>query len=209
MVPMLLALASLFTLALANSYSVLMPAHEPKMCFYVHVKEPRTPVHVYYSINEAKLNANHGKLLDVQVIGTRGELLRSIEKKGSGDLTVEAMETGEHSVCFTRSDGVMSRVVLDVDISLGRSQQAKADAAKSPTAPLEEANEKLAVNLEDLLQSYRYLKNRKRRNEDTVKETRTRLVAFSLFQVALIAGMCFLQIFVVRTLFSPSRRPRV
>jgi hypothetical protein len=191
------------------SYSVLLQPHEPKLCFYVRVKEPRTPLHIYYSINEAKLSADSGKLLDLQLFGAKGELLRTVDKKGSGDLTVEAGEPGEYAACFQRVDVSPSRLVVDVDVSLGRSQQAKADAAKSPTAPLEEANEKLVGNLEDLLQSYRYMKNRKRRNEETVKEARSRLFYLSSVQTLLIAGMTFLQIFVVRTLFNPSRRPRV
>ena len=192
----------------AFSYSVLMMPNEAKMCFYVNVKEPRVPLHVYYSINEAKLNAQDGKLLDLHLTGPRGEVIRSVEKKATGDFTVEVQEAGEYAACFYHVDSP-SRKTLDVDFSLGRSEAAKQEAAKNPTAPLEEANEKLATNLEDLLQSFRYLKNRERRNKETVETTHSRIVLMSVLEMLLILGMSCLQVFVMRMLFAPSRRPRV
>lgn len=205
---MFLLFSLLLGAAHAFSYSVLLMPNEAKMCFFVKVKEPRVPLHVYYSINEAKLNAQDGKLLDLHLTGPRGEIIRSVEKKGSGDFTVEVSDPGEYSACFYHVDSP-SRKILDVDFSLGRSAAAKQEAAKNPTAPLEEANEKLATNLEDLLQSFRYLKNRERRNKETVEETHSRIVFLSVLEILIILGMSLLQVIVMRMLFAPSRRPRV
>ena len=189
------------------SYSVLMNANEPKNCFYLRVNEADTPLHIYYSISEAKLKDKEGTLLDFHLTGIRGEIIQSVPSKATSELTIDAREPGEYAACFYHKEP--SRKIINVDFTEGRSAQAKAAAAKSPTAALEESNEKLSNNLEDLLQSFRYLKNRERRNMETVEETHTRIVFMSILEVILILGMSLLQVVIMRTLFSPSRRPRV
>ena len=184
-----------------------MNASDPKHCFYLRVKEPNTPIHIYYSINEAKLTSQDGKLLDFHLTGVRGEIIQSVPSKATSELTVDAREPGEYAACFYHKDA--TRKIINVDFTEGRSPQEKAAAAKSPTRDLEESNEKLSKNLEDLLQSFRYLKNRERRNMETVEETHGRILFMSILEILLILGMSLLQVVVMRTLFSPSRRPRV
>jgi hypothetical protein len=188
------------------SYSVLFT--DKKYCFYLNVKEPNTPLHIYYSVNEARLKEQDGgKLLDFHLTDPRGATSLSAPRKSSNESSLVALVPGIYTACFYKEG--MDRIILDVDLSKERSEEEKKRAAQRPTQHLEEVNEKLANNVESLMQGFRYLKNRERRNMETVQETHTRIVIMSIFEVFLISGMSILQVTIISLLFSPSRKPRV
>lgn len=77
------------------------------------------------------------------------------------------------------------------------------------TEKLESTVGKLFKDLSDLVHSLRYIRNREKRNIETVESVENRIFYFSLFETVLIVGMSILQVTILRTFFSSNRKARV
>jgi hypothetical protein len=74
---------------------------------------------------------------------------------------------------------------------------------------LERTNQKLRSDLEDLLHTSKYIKNREKRNMETVEEANSRVWWFSLLECVMVVGIAVLQVTVLKQLFGTGSRPRV
>lgn len=116
--------------------------------------------------------------------------------------------SGEYSLCLTHH-GHPSEKDLDVDITLPALPADSNDANQSTSkesAKLQTTVTKLQHELGDLVHLLRYIKNRERRNLETVVSIETWIFYVSVFEVLLIVGMQLLQVVVLRTFFSGNKR---
>ena len=84
---------------------------------------------------------------------------------------------------------------------------------QDPTAQLakklEKTGESLQRDLTDLLHTLRHLRNREKRNLETVLSISARNYSISLIEMALVVGMSILQVVVMRSLFTSTGKMRV
>lgn len=92
---------------------------------------------------------------------------------------------------------------LDVDITLPPTPHIEGN---KETEKLELTVGKLQHELSDLVHQMRYIKNRERRNLETVDSIEGWIFYVSLFEVLLIMGMSLLQVVILRTFFSGGKQ---
>ena len=151
------------------------------------------------------------------VYGPRQNILNTLRRQASNEIKVLPTETGEYSVCFSHSS--YSLKVLDLDFAKKKLEghpDLKTNEVSGPQDPaaqlaksLEKTGENLQRDLTDLLHTLRHLRNRERRNLETVLSISSRIFGFSLFEMALIVGMSALQVVVMRGLFTSTGKMRV
>lgn len=156
------------------------------------------------------------------VQGPRGQQLHSMADQSHAEISIKPIETGEHSICFTHASTPTEKT-LDIDVGLTNPDgspfiiskpdepgkvltQATADAA---TQALENTVTKLNKDLAEISHTLKYLKNREKRNSDTVDNIDRVIFYFSFFETLLILGMSLCQVAILRHFFGRSGRPRV
>jgi hypothetical protein len=153
----------------------------------------------------------------------KGQQLHSISNQGHSEISLKPIEVGDHSICFMHGASPTDKT-LDLDISLtnadgtafvpnkeggeqgGVLTQATADTA---TKDLEKRVSTLNGELHKINTTLKYLKNREKRNMDTVNNVDKVIFYFSFFETLLICGMSLCQVAILRHFFSRSGRPRV
>lgn len=156
------------------------------------------------------------------VLGPRGQQLHSIPAQSHAEISIKPVEIGEHSICFAHGSTATDKT-LDIDVTLTNQDgtpfvvnrgdeagkvltQASADAA---TQALESTVSKLNKDLAEISHTLKYLKNREKRNTETVNSINSIIFSFSLFETALLFGMPLCQVAIIRHFFGRSGRPRV
>jgi protein ERP2 len=156
------------------------------------------------------------------VQGPRGQQLHNIAGQSHAEISIKPVEIGEHSICFTHGSSATDKT-LDIDVTLTNQDgsafvvnrpdesgkvltQASADAA---TQALESTVSKLNKDLAEISHTLKYLKNREKRNSETVNSIDRVIFGFSLFETVLIFGMSLCQVAILRHFFGRSGRPRV
>lgn len=96
-------------------------------------------------------------------------------------------------------------MAINVDVDITMPLVPHADGGKE-TEKLELTVSKLQHELSDLVHQMRYIKNRERRNLETVDSIEGWIFYVSLFEVLLIMGMSLLQVVILRTFFSGGKQ---
>ncbi|KAG0261225.1 hypothetical protein BG011_001266 [Mortierella polycephala] len=209
----LVALLSISTLtkpvdATALTYNVA--AHE-KACFYIWAEVPKKKLGFYFAVQSG------GSFdIDVEVKAPNEKQILSLEKERQGDYVFTANEVGEYSFCFSNDMSTFAEKVIDFEITLENEKRAsKVEAAERGTGPqaqaaaMDESVYRLSNELTQIDRKQKYFKTREHRNFDTVISTDNKIFWFSLTESTLILTMSALQVFVVRTFFSGSKRTYV
>lgn len=139
-----------------------------------------------------------------------------LEKERQGDYVFTANEMGEYSFCFSNDMSTFAEKTVDFEISVEserRPAQAEAkEKGKGPQAETEAMDESLYVitgELAKIDRMQKLFKARDNRNYSTVASTDSRIFWFSMMESSMIVGMSMIQVYVVRTFFSNSRRTHV
>ncbi len=78
---------------------------------------------------------------------------------------------------------------------------AKQGSSPEQTSVLEESIYKISGLLSTVTRNQKYFRTRENRNFSTVRSTESRIVNFSLIQIAMVIAMGGLQVFIVRFFF--------
>jgi hypothetical protein len=183
-----------------------MKGSETKACFYAYV-DPMVPLNsallqFYYAAGAAK--GGDIVYIDASVTGPSGQPLHSQVRQTHAEVNIKPPQAGEYSLCLTHH-GSPSDKDVDVDITLP-TLPPQANQEKDETAKLENTVHKLQRELSDLVHTLRYVKNRERRNLETVESVEGWIFYISIFEVLLIIGMSLLQVTVLRMFFSGNRK---
>lgn len=152
------------------------------------------------------------------VYGPQQNILNTLRHQSHNEIKVRPTEAGEHTICFSHSSKYDLKV-LDLDFTLQKLEghpDLKKDEVSGPQDPttqlakkLETTGESLQRDLTDLLHTLRHLRNREKRNLETVLSISSRIFGFSLIEMLLIVGMSALQVVVMRSLFTSTGKMRV
>lgn len=156
--------------------------------------------------------------VDMTVYGPQQTILNTLRRQSHNEIKIRPTEAGEHSICFSHSSDYKLKV-LDLDFTLQKLEghpDLKKDEVSGPQDPsaqlakkLETTGESLQRDLTDLLHTLRHLRNREKRNLETVLSISSRIFGFSLLEMLLIVGMSALQVVVMRSLFTSTGKMRV
>ena len=140
----------------------------------------------------------------------------SLERERQGDYVFTANEVGEYSFCFSNDMSTFAEKVVDFEISVEHEkrgaqvdQKEKGKGPQAQAEAIEESLFRLTGELTRIDRMQKYFRTRGNRNFSTVVSTESRIFWFSLTESALIVAMSMVQVYVVRTFFSGSRRTHV
>ncbi|PJF19693.1 Erp2,4 [Paramicrosporidium saccamoebae] len=181
LVPLFLA-AGLFVTSQARSLSYRMKGSENKSCFYAYV-DPKVPLNnallqFYYAAGDAK--GSDIVYVDASVTGPSGQPLHSQSRQTHAEVNIKPPQAGEYALCLTHH-GSPSDKNVDVDVTLP-TMPPQANQEKDDTAKLEATVHKLQRELSDLVHTLRYVKNRERRNLETVESVEGWVFYISIFE---------------------------
>ena len=154
------------------------------------------------------------------VYGPNHSILHTVNHQSSNQFELRPSEVGKHSICFSHA-GSYEDKDLDVDIEVKKLEghpDLKSDATTvaNPLDPaaalakkLESSGENLNRELVDIIHTLRHLRNRERRNMETVESIGSHMKWFTIFEVALITGMSIVQIVILRSFFTSTGSVRV
>lgn len=142
------------------------------------------------------------------------------------DFKVQPLMAGRHSICF-KHHGSPSEKVLDIDVSLMKTEASRAIAAAGGssssqgsneltggktapvTAEIERVNRNVKEDLSSLYHSLLSLKDREKGNQYTVKSILSLVKWFSIFQSLIVIVLGFTHVYVLKTFFSNNAKTRV
>ncbi|KAG0271147.1 hypothetical protein BGZ95_001091 [Linnemannia exigua] len=194
--------------ATALTYNV--GAHE-RACFYAWSDVPKKKIAFYFAVQSG------GSFdIDVDVRDPKQKQMLSLEKERQGDFVFTANEVGEYSFCFSNDMSTFAEKVVDFDITVEHEKRAaQLEAKEKGTGPqahadaMDESLFRLTGELARIDRMQKHFRTRENRNFSTVISTESRIFWFSLTESAMIVGMAMVQVYVVRTFFSGSRRTHV
>ena len=206
----LLVTATLAPLAYARSLSYRMRVGEPKACFYAYVSPDvnlsTALLQFYYSASAARGTEN--VYVDAEVTDQNGRELYKQMKQTHAEVNIKPSIAGEYALCISHH-GNPTEKNLDIDVTLPHAPSATPSEHKEQSAKLENTITKLQRELSDLVHTLKYIKNRERRNLETVESIDNWIAGISVFELLLIVGMSILQVVVLRTFFSNKAYQRV
>ncbi|CAG8435573.1 3696_t:CDS:2 [Ambispora gerdemannii] len=189
----------------ALTYNVA--AHE-KACFYAWVDKAYEKVSFYFAVQSG------GSFdIDYTVTDPRDKLVINGDRERQGDFVFTANFVGEYSFCFANDMSTFAEKIVDFEITIENEPRAELPPSKGvtpeQTSNMEESLIRLSGSLSTIARSQKYFRTRENRNFSTVKSTENRIFWFALLESTLIVGMAALQVFVVRTFFSTTKRGNV
>lgn len=191
-----------------RSLSYRMRPSEPRACFYAYVDPnvhlPSALLQFYFSASAAR--GTDTVFADAEVIDPSGQQLNKQTQQSHAEINIKPTRPGEYALCIMHH-GAPSEKNIDVDITLplpphNTGQQKEA-------AKLEAAVDNLGGELTKLGRTMHSIRDRERRNLNTVEAIQDWIFYLSLFELLLIAGMSVLQVTVLRMFFSNSSKQRV
>ncbi|PVI00939.1 hypothetical protein DM02DRAFT_613998 [Periconia macrospinosa] len=197
-------LAYCSTLVYATALTYKLEAHE-KACFFTNVQHKGTKVAFYFAVQSG------GSFdIDYVVTGPKEKVILDGAKERQGDFVFTANEEGEYSFCFNNEMSTFAEKMVDFEIAVENEVRAqlpsKQGAHPEQTTVLEESMLKLSAQLSTISRNQKYFRTRENRNFSTVKSTESRILNFSLMEVALMVTMAGLQVFIVRFFFQGARK---
>ncbi|CAG8521120.1 2274_t:CDS:2 [Ambispora leptoticha] len=189
----------------ALTYNVA--AHE-KACFYAWVDKAYEKVGFYFAVQS-------GGSFDIDYVVTdpRNKVVINGNRERQGDFIFTANYIGEYSFCFSNDMSTFAEKLVDFEITIENEPRAELPPSKGVTPEqtnnMEESLIRLSGSLSTIARAQKYFRTRENRNFSTVKSTENRIFWFALLESALIVGMAALQVFVVRTFFSTTKRGHV
>ncbi|ORZ04440.1 emp24/gp25L/p24 family protein [Lobosporangium transversale] len=194
----------------ATALTYTVAAHE-KACFYTWVDVPKKKVAFYFAVQSGGAFD-----IDVDVRDPKDKQILSLEKDRQGDYVFTANEVGEYSFCFSNDMSTFAEKSIDFEISVENEKRpAQADQKEKGAGPqaqadaMDESLFRLSSELLKVDRMQKYFGTRESRNYSTVLSTESRIYWFSLSESFLIVAMAMVQVYVVRTFFSGSRRSHV
>lgn len=150
------------------------------------------------------------------VQGPKGQQLHSIQSQSHTEISLKPIEIGDHSICFTHSSSPTDKTI-DIDVTMTNQDGTpflgqKAQVTSSPdkaAQELENTVSRLNKDLSEINHTMKYLKNREKRNMETIDNIDKVIWYYSILETALIFGMSLCQIGILRHFFGRSGRPRV
>lgn len=196
--------AMLAVQATATALTYKLNANE-EACFYTATQQKDEKIAFYFAVQS-------GGSFDInyRVTGPNNKYILDGEKERQGDFVFTAKEVGEYKFCFNNEMSTYTEKFVDFEIAVENearvSLPSKQGASPEQTSSLEESLFKISGQMSTITRNQKYFRTRENRNFSTVRSTETRIINFSLIQIALVVCMGALQVFIVRFFFQGARK---
>eukprot|EP00331_Platyophrya_macrostoma_P005913 CAMPEP_0176424336 /NCGR_PEP_ID=MMETSP0127-20121128/10783_1 /TAXON_ID=938130 /ORGANISM="Platyophrya macrostoma, Strain WH" /LENGTH=195 /DNA_ID=CAMNT_0017805387 /DNA_START=30 /DNA_END=614 /DNA_ORIENTATION=- len=164
----------------ATAVAVRIPAHKDE-CFFEDVPSAGVKVYLHYIVTSG------GALdIDASVYGPDQELIWAAEKERESRVLFKTRLPGIHKVCFSNKMSTLTSKVVGFNIQVGD----PADSTKEHEVdPMERSIVHVAMGLNDIKSEQVFLRTRERIHRDTSESTNTRVLLWSIGEIALICFM--------------------
>lgn len=177
-----------------TAISVVVPPHKDE-CFYEDVPAAGTKVYFHYMVTTG------GSLdIDASVFGPDNQVVWASEKDRESRILFKASLAGVHKFCFSNKMSTLTTKVVGFHIQVG---EGLIGADKSD--PMERSVLEIARGLGEIKNDQTYLRTRERVHRETAESTNTRVLLFSVGEIALIIVIGVAHVTYLRRLFESRR----
>lgn len=182
--------------AASGAVAIRIPAHKDE-CFFEDVPAAGTKVYLHYMVTSG------GSLdIDAAIYGPDQGLIWNAEKERETRVLFKSRLPGMHKFCFSNKMSTLTTKVVGFSVQVGD----PADSTKDHNVdPMERSIIHIAMGLNDIKTEQLYLRTRERVHRDTVESTNTRVLLWSVVEIALIVFMGVGHIWYLRRLFESRR----
>jgi len=190
----LLLLPTLLTLS--NCFSFFIEPNTEE-CFYEYAKQNDTIGIMFEVIRGGNRD------IDVMAIDPNGKTVNSEKRQTEGRYSFSAQKTGNYAFCFSNIMSSVTQKIVDVDIEVGlpSAEEEPEMASEDELAPLVEALAELKYTMKKIVSDQKYLKMRDLAHAATNENTNSRVLWWSIFELAILVGSGFFQVFYLRRIF--------
>ena len=179
-----------------TALAVKVPAHKDE-CFYEDVKSAGTKVYLHFMVTTG------GALdIDAAIYGPDMALIWATEKERESRVLFKAKLPGQHKFCFSNKMSTITVKTVAFTIQAGDPAESNADHTVDP---MERAIVHISQGVHEIKNDQQYLRTRERVHRDTAESTNTRVLMWSLAEVALIVVMGFGHLWYLKRLFESRR----
>jgi hypothetical protein len=179
-----------------TALAVRVLAHKDE-CFLEEVGAAGTKIYMHFLVTVG------GALdIDAAIYGPDAQLVWAAEKEKEARVLFKATLPGTHKFCFSNKMSTVTAKTVAFNIQVGD----PAEGTKGrPIDPMERSLIKITEGLQEIRQEQNYLSVRERIHRETVESTNTRVMVWSLLEMALILGMGAGQVLYLRKSFEKRR----
>jgi protein ERP2 len=196
LIGLLAAVALASDIVPSTAVAVRIPAHKDE-CFYEDVSSAATKVYLHYMVTSG------GSLdIDASIFGPDQELIWAAEKERENRVLFKSRLPGTHKFCFSNKMSTLTTKVVGFNVQVGD----PSDSSKDHNVdPMERAIIHVAMGLNDIKNEQLNLRTRERIHRDTAESTNTRVLMWSVAEIALIVFMGVGHVWYLRRLFETRR----
>eukprot|EP01061_Rhynchopus_euleeides_P007346 TRINITY_DN16359_c0_g1_i2.p2 TRINITY_DN16359_c0_g1~~TRINITY_DN16359_c0_g1_i2.p2 ORF type:complete len:225 (+),score=95.21 TRINITY_DN16359_c0_g1_i2:29-676(+) len=182
--------------ALSSALTVVVGARGDE-CFFEEAKVVGAKVFFHFQVTSG------GKLdVDAKISDPKGEVVWEVDRESEYRVMFKAASVGQYAFCFANKLSTMTPKTVSFDIAIGDPTQG--DGKASPD-PIEQSIIKVTEGLHEIAQEQAYLTARERVHRSTAEETNSRVLYFSIVEIALLLVMGVGQIVYLRQQFEVKR----
>lgn len=191
-----LCLSALASDVPSSAIAVRIPAHKDE-CFFEDVPTAGSKVYLHYIVTSG------GSLdIDAAIYGPDQELIWGAEKERESRVLFKSRLPGTHKICFSNKMSTLTTKVVGFNVQVGD----PADSTNEHEVdPMERSIIHVAMGLNDIKSEQMYLRTRERIHRDTAESTNTRVLLWSIAEIALIVFMGVGHVWYLRRLFESRR----
>jgi len=187
-------------LCFCNGFSFFI---EPRTeeCFYETVVQGESVGLMFQVTKGGKLD------LDVRILDANGKVINSEQRQTEGRYSFTAQVSGSHAFCFGNTMSSVTQKIVDIDIEVGP-PSAEDDAvdldlvaSDDELEPLVDSLAQLKDAMKKMLSDQKYLRMRDVAHRATNENTNSRVVWWSFFELVILVGSGFFQVFYLRRIF--------
>eukprot|EP01060_Flectonema_neradi_P000392 TRINITY_DN10258_c0_g1_i1.p1 TRINITY_DN10258_c0_g1~~TRINITY_DN10258_c0_g1_i1.p1 ORF type:complete len:211 (+),score=54.07 TRINITY_DN10258_c0_g1_i1:68-700(+) len=136
--------------------------------------------------------------IDAKVLDPDDEIIWQADRSSEERIMFKTKKLGTYSFCFSNMMSTLTHKTVTFDAEIG-------DAINKDMDPLEVSIIKVHEALEEVKQEQMYLRTRERVHRDMAEETNSRVLVFSVLEVAMLLVMGLGQIVYLRQQFEVKR----
>lgn len=184
------------TIASNVALSVRLLAHKDE-CFLEDVPAAGTKVYLHFMVTSG------GQLdVDASIFGPDSQLIWSADKEREARVLFKARLPGVHKVCFSNKMSTVTAKTVAFNLQVGDPAE---DSKGHSVDPMERSIIHIAEGLTEIKNEQNYLRTRERIHRDTVESTNSRVMYWSVAEIALILAMGIGQVLYLKRCFETRR----
>lgn len=183
----------------AETRLVLQVAPGREECFYEDVKDPDSTVFLQYLVT-----LGGSQDIDVTVKNPSGNLIWTTTSSSENRVAFLARATGSYLFCFSNEMSVVSSKVISFMVSV-QDNPAKKRVRKSGVEKVRKSVDQIINTFQQIEQLQDYIRVRERMYRTVVEKANTRVFLWAGVEVAVMVGMSYVNVVMLRRMFATKR----